>query len=253
MSTPASNPDETGSTSESIRARLPRENSYNSSSEAPPPPAPVADPQPADGRRNRWGSGFLPAFWTIASVISLLVNIILLAILMSLWPFRSPVQETATNQVSGLLGGLYHNFVRMDQATITRTIPVDANIPINIEVPVKTTTRIFLAEQAVIDSPRVFIRTGGLTLDAPALVTLPAGTPLMVTLDFPLTVKNTIPVHLDVPVNIPLRETELHEPFVGLQQVVEPWYCLVEPDAQANGVQVCAPRANPTPMGTVIP
>jgi hypothetical protein len=48
-----------------------------------------------------------------------------------------------------------------------------------------------------------------------------------------------IPIHLDVPVNIPLRETQLHEPFVGLQQVVEPWSCLLEPNATFNGSQVC--------------
>jgi hypothetical protein len=62
-----------------------------------------------------------------------------------------------------------------------------------------------------------------------------------VNLDFPLNVQNTIPVHLDVPVNIPLNETQLHEPFVGLRQVVEPWYCMVEPNATVNSVQICSP------------
>ena len=258
MSMPAPDPNEPSNTDvvqntyrdDSIRARLPRS---SGSSPPPVPPANAPDPEPVDDKGRRWGPGFLPAFWTIASIISMTVNIILLAILLSLWPYRKDVQKTAGDQATGLLGGLYHNFVKMDQATISRTISVDANIPLNIEVPVKTTTRIFLSEQAVIESPRVYIRTGGLTLDAPALVTLPAGTPLTVTLDFPLTVKNTIPVHLDVPVNIPLNETQLHEPFVGLQQVVEPWYCLVEPEAEANGVRVCSPTTNIVPTGTLIP
>jgi hypothetical protein len=59
---------------------------------------------------------------------------------------------------------------------------------------------------------------------------------------------------LDVPVNIPLNQTQLHEPFVGLQKVVEPWYCLVEPNATFNGLQVCSPFAAPAPATeTVVP
>ena len=169
------------------------------------------------------------------------MNIILAALLLSVLPLRGTIQQTADEQVSGLLGGLYHNFVKMDQATIATTIPVDANIPLNIVVPVEATTGITLAEKAVITNAHVVINTPSMSINAPAQVTLPAGTPLTVTLNFQLTVQNTIPVHLDVPVNIPLNQTELHEPFIGLQQVVEPWYCFVEPDAQVNDVQVCSP------------
>ena len=263
MSTPALTPDETARTettynaeiNESIRSRLPRGDGSNPTPEQPPSPplATVPDPQPVESNRARWGAGCLPAFWTIASIVSLTVNVILLAVLLSLWPLRGPAQKLAIGQASNLLGGLYHNFVKMDQATIATTIPVDANIPLNIVVPVQTTTRIYLAEQAVVQSPRVVMRTGGLTLDAPALVTLPAGTPLDVTLDFPLTVQNTIPVHLEVPVNIPLNQTELHEPFIGLKQVVEPWYCMVEPSAEVNGIQVCSVNTNPSSSGTTTP
>jgi hypothetical protein len=151
------------------------------------------------------------------------------------------IQLTADDQISGLLGGLYTNFVKMDQAAIISNIPVDANIPLNITVPVQATTQITLAQEATIRNAHVRINTGALNIDADAVVTLPAGTPLTVNLDFPLAVQNTIPVHLDVPVNIPLSATQLHEPFLGLRQVVEPWYCLVEPNATLNGVQVCSP------------
>jgi hypothetical protein len=56
-----------------------------------------------------------------------------------------------------------------------------------------------------------------------------------------------------VPVNIPLSQTQLHEPFVGLQQVVKPWYCLVEGSAMLNGVQVCSPISNPASTEPVTP
>jgi len=156
------------------------------------------------------------------------------------------IQSTANDQAAGLLGGLYTNFVKMDQATISSTIPVDAVIPLNITVPVQATTQISLAERVVIPNAHVRINTGGLNIDADAVVTLPANTPLTVNLNFPLQVQNSIPIHLDVPVNIPLNHTELHEPFVGLQKVVEPWYCLIEPNATLNGARVCSPSTDPT-------
>jgi hypothetical protein len=195
----------------------------------------------------------MPAFWTIASVISLTVNIVLIIILLIVFQMLGAIQNTADDQVSGLLGGLYTNFVKMDQATIAANIPVDATIPLNIVVPVQATTRITLAESAVIPNAHVRINTGEVNIDANAVVTLPANTPLMVTLDFPLNVQNSIPIHLDVPVNIPLSQTQLHEPFVGLQQVVKPWYCLVERSASVNGVQVCSPISNPGSTEPVTP
>jgi hypothetical protein len=188
--------------------------------------------------------------------MSVTVNIVLLiALLLALQTLNSfpTIPAIANDQVAGLLGGLYTNFVKMDQATIASTIPVDAVIPLNIVVPVQATTRITLAESVVIPNAHVRINTGALNINADAVVTLPANTPLMVNLDFPLNVQNSIPIHLDVPVNIPLNQTELHEPFVGLQKVVEPWYCLVEPDASINGLLVCSPTSNAAPAETVIP
>ena len=278
MTTPASDQNEqskmrkltSGNVDDSIRSRLPR---GNDSPIQKPPASPVdapVSPEPAPKAKASRSSGikssaepaktprfkFLPAFWTIASIMSITVNVVLLiALLLMLQTLRKfpAIPTMASNEVSGLLGGLYTNFVKMDQATISSTIPVDAVIPLNIVVPVQATTRITLAEDVVIPNAHVRINTGALNINADAVVTLPANTPLMVNLDFPLTVQNSIPIHLDVPVNIPLNQTQLHEPFVGLQKVVEPWYCIVEPNATVNGMQVCSPTTKPAPAETVIP
>lgn len=241
---------------DSIRARLPRSDSSYPPAETPPlPPVPEPSPEPVESRPTRRRFHFLPAFWTVASLISITVNIILIILLLATWQMIDEIKTATISQTSGLLGGLYSNFVKMDQAAITRTIPVDANIPLNIVVPVEATTGIVLAEKAVIPNAHVVINTSSMSINAPAQVTLPAGTPLTVTLNFPLTVQNTIPVHLDVPVNIPLNETQLHEPFVGLQQVVKPWYCLVHPNATDGGTSICAPDPGglPAPTGTITP
>ena len=246
MSQPASNQNEPskmkklldGNVDESITARLPRATGPNKPAPKPTP-VPASTSTEAETKPPRYK--FLPAFWTIASVMSITVNIVLVIILLITLQLLGTIQLTANDQVSGLLGGLYSNFVKMDEATIAANIPVDANIPLNIVVPVQTTTRITLAEEVTIQNAHVRINTGSLNIDADAAVTLPANTPLLVNLDFPLTVQNSIPVHLDVAVNIPLRNTQLHDPFTGLQQVVKPYYCLVEPNALINGVQVCTP------------
>jgi hypothetical protein len=259
MTTPASDQNEpskmkkliSGNVDDSIRSRLPHGNGSNAQrtpiSEQPAP----ASPEPRTRRFQ-----FLPAFWTIASLMSITVNIILIVILLIVFQMLGVIQVTANDKISGLLGGLYVNFVKMDQATIASTIPVDAVIPLNITVPVQTTTQITLAQSATIPNAHVRINTGAVNIDADATVTLPANTPLTVNLNFELPVQNSIPVHLDVPVNIPLNQTQLHEPFVGLQKVVEPWYCLVEPNATVNGLQVCSPGSSAAPVQpaqTVIP
>lgn len=227
----------------SITARLPRVNRTNVP-KGPPPSPPVSASSSPEEETKPARLRLLQAFWTFASVLSLIVNVILIAILLVALQMLGAIQLTANDQVSGLLGGLYTNFVKMDEATISANIPVDAVVPLNIIVPVQATTRITLAENVVIPNAHVRINTGALNIDADATVTLPANTPLMVNLDFPLTVQNSIPVHLDVPVTIPLNRTELHEPFVGLQKVVEPFYCLVEPNAVINNVNICSPTAN---------
>jgi hypothetical protein len=168
------------------------------------------------------------------------VNGILLALVIYLVSSLASLQLTASDAGASVLSGLYTNFEKMDRASITSSIPVDAQIPLMLNVPVQKTTSITLASDAVIPNARVQIRTAALNIDAPAQVTLPAGTTLQVGMDFSLDVQGAVPVHLDVPVNIPLAQTQLHEPFTGLQQVVRPYYCLIEPNAlNLDGLPVC--------------
>ncbi|MBK9007091.1 MAG: hypothetical protein CNIPEHKO_03470 [Anaerolineales bacterium] len=220
-----------------------RANATQASAPVPTPPASDSVPQP---------TRILRAFWTFTGILSLIVNIVLIAILLVALRLLGALQLTANDQFSGVLGGLYLNFVRMDEATISTNIPVNAAIPLDIVVPVKTTTRIVLADATTINNAHVVINTGGVDIDADAVVTLPAGTPLNVILDFPLPVKTDpnnnqiqVPISLNVPVDIPLKDTQLHEPFVGLQEVVKPYFCLVEPNAVWNGIQICSSAQSP--------
>lgn len=228
------------SQSQSPLANLPR-------IKQPMPPAPqtatqaTQAPQLALEPASQYkGLKFGPPFWTITGILSLAVNGVLVAVVLVLLNMLGPLQGTAGNIGSSLIGGLYSNFEKMDRATIKTVIPVDAQIPLNITVPVQTTTQITLAEAVEIPNAYVRIITGAINIDSTALIILPAGTPLMVNLNFDLPVQAMIPIHLEVPVDIPMAETELHEPFVGLQEVVRPLYCLVEPEASnLDGQAIC--------------
>jgi len=69
--------------------------------------------RPPAMHRFFWQGKIAPAFWTISSIISMIVNIVLIVILISLGKQLFTLKDLVKNQV---LGGLYQNFVMMDQA-----------------------------------------------------------------------------------------------------------------------------------------
>lgn len=260
MSQPASDQNEpsklkkilNGNMDESVKTRLPRANGPNGTTSRqrlvliPSPP----EPEP---KRSRYK--FLPAFWTIASLVSLTVNIVLMIILLIIFQMLGAIQNTADDQVSGLLGGLYTNFVKMDQANIRTNIHVEKEIPVQFSLNVSGPTNVTLSQDVTINGALVSVATGGLNItNARATIVLPKDTPLPINIHgLVVPVDQRVLAVLDVPVDIPLDQTELHEPFVGLQQVVKPWYCLVERNALVDGVQVCSPTSNPASTGPVTP
>jgi hypothetical protein len=197
----------------------------------PPPPAPE-EPDSGSNRVQRffWQGKFAPAFWTVAAIFSIGLNIILIVAVIIIGQ-----QLFAINNLieDGLISGLYDNFVLMDEATIVTSVTVEDTIPVQFDLPVTTNTTVTLTEPTSINGASVVISTGVLNINAPANIVLPAGVELPIALDITVPVDQEVPVVLEVPVDIPLSQTELHEPFVGLQEVVSPYRQLLGdlPDA----------------------
>ena len=203
-----------------------------------PAPPPVQPEQPPPKLENRikeihvsprvkrffWQGKLLPAFWTVASVVSLFVNLVLIIVLISLGKQLFEFKKLIEGQ---LIGGLYDNFVLMDKAHIITDINVAASIPIQFDLPVSTNTTVILTKDIKIPNTWVALNTAGqginLSINAPADITLPEGTPLDIQLTMMVPVSTTVPVSLPVHVDIPLNQTELHQPFTGLQSVVRPY------------------------------
>ena len=187
--------------------------------QTPPPPA---EENPELKRERR-----LRTFWTVGSILSILLNCIFLVVLIVLGNQLFTLKKMVGID---LVGGLYANFVKMDEASIKTTITVNDQIPINFNLPISQDTTVVLREPTNINA-RVTLNTGGLSIvNAPADIVLPAGTILPVHLEMTVPVQQTVPITLNVPVDIPLNQTELHEPFTGLQQVVSPLFWLLKPE-----------------------
>jgi hypothetical protein len=180
-------------------------------------------------RRVLWRGRLGPAFWTTASVISLVVNIILLAFLIALARELFTLQSMVSDR---LVGGLYENFVKMDQAHIQTTILVSDTIqvkdtlPVVFDLPLKKGTRVTITQDTPVGDTTIYLNGAAVPLD----LVLPKGTELNIQLDLSVPVSQTIPVELDVPVrlnvpvDIPLDQTQLHDAFLGLRTVIEPYH-----------------------------
>ena len=222
-------------TKKTLAVNLPKARPMRETNAPSGPPAPPSGPVSASRSEK---PRFLPIFWTVASVLSLLVNLILLILLVSLW--RGLGNLNLTSLGPGLVGGLYTNFERMDRAHIQTVIPVQTTIPLDASIPVRTTTAITLAQDVSIQGAHVKINTPLFNIDAPANVTLPAGTSLNVGLNFDLPVKMDVPVVLNVPVDIAMQQTDLHPALLGLEDTIRPLYCMVSPAALSlDGAPVC--------------
>lgn len=239
-----------GKSAQSPLANLPRKANHVPVTNEPAPKEATASnsPQPSKKEKSKTTDGhthrFGPPFWTIASILSFAVNLVLIIILLVVWLNAQRLVDSiggAMNMGNFLLGGLHSNFEKMDRAHITATIPVQTEIPVKFDLQLNQQTNVVLSQDVTINNALVTVKTGGLNIvNALTTIVLPQGTNLPIVLNLTVPVDKMVPVTLNVDVDIPLEKTQLHDPFVGLQKVVEPFYCLVNPGAlNLNQQPVC--------------
>lgn len=206
-------------------------------------PVMETEPTPADSHTPRGkspkakGSAW-ETFKNFAIVFSFLINTITVMIVLGLVIGGFEIKRAIAGP---LIGGLYNNFVKMDQATIKTTVSVNGNIPVNdsvaakFDLPLKQETNVVLSKDTVIRGASVNINGGILQLNnAPTVIFLPRGTVLPVLLDLNVPVDQKIPVNITVPIKnlqlpvaIPLSGTELHTPFASLRDLFAPYNDMV--------------------------
>src|SRR5262245_54416132 len=118
-----------GRVDQSIQARLPRGTGTPPPQRTPSVTTATSQVPPPKSSRFKFG----PAFWTLASVISMTINVVVLIVLLLALKVLGGPKATLTfaqDQASGLLGGLHENFVKMDAAHIKTQIHVSKEIPV---------------------------------------------------------------------------------------------------------------------------
>ena len=188
-----------------------------------------------------------PRLWTTASVISLTINIVITVILIilvvSVYRLKLDMAKimSAATSVTDLPGGLYSNFEKMERANIETNVQVNTSIPVKFDLSLNQQTNVVLSQDVTITNAKVTVNTGGLNItQANTTIILPAGTVLPINLNLTVPVDQQVPVTLNVPVDIALKDTDLNEPFVGLQDVIAPLYCLLDPLAvDMDGQPIC--------------
>jgi hypothetical protein len=143
--------------------------------------------------------------------------------------------------VIGLPAGLYSNFEKMERASIQTNVEVNTMIPVKFDLQLNQQTNVVLSQDVTINNALVTVNTGGLNISrANTTIVLPQGTTLPVNLSLTVPVDQQVPVTLNVPVNIALKDTQLNDPFVGLQDVIKPLYCFINKQAvNMDGQPIC--------------
>lgn len=251
---PASSP---GADKNALLNNLPRKKEAGQKSSTSSP-TPMASLEPENIPASDFSQRLNPAvgagvsvwysrFWTTASIISLTINVLMVVVLVvlviSVYRLKLDMQKvmSASTALMDLPGGLYSNFEKMERASIQTNVVVDATIPVKFDLQLNQATNVTLSQDVTITNAKVTVNTGGLNItQANTTIVLPQGTVLPITLNLTVPVDKQVPVTLNVPVNIPLSATQLNEPFIGLQDVIKPIYCVVNPAAvDMDGQPIC--------------
>lgn len=221
-------------------------------SQASPRPLRASEPPHAGPGLNKWdkilyqGKVF-QAFINLASLTSLVVNIVLFVMLLVLGAELFALKSVLEKQ---LIGGLSENFLSMDQAHIVTQIQVQDEILVKDQItvaftlPLQQQTTVVLTQDTPVNRAIVYLNGQPVPTD----IILRRGTPLDIYLDLSVPVSQTVPVELRVPVNltvpvdIPLAETDLHAPFNGLRSVLLPYQVILDqlPDSWLE-TSLCGP------------
>jgi hypothetical protein len=176
----------------------------------------------------------LPRLWKAMIITSFVVNMILMAVLIGAgyfyWRWKAQIAETTV----GVQGFAHDNVAelrdvvqQLQAAHIKTTIPLSQPLPLKglgVVVPLHQEPTVTLVDAVPLNLEGADIDLGaGNRLRAQNIsLVLPAGTPLKIRLDMMIPLDDvTIPIKLNVPVDIAMADTELAPQFRRLGNVVD--------------------------------
>ena len=167
-----------------------------------------------------WSGKPWQAFKNFAIIFSFILNMVFLVMLILGAFYIIPILNGVAEPV---VSGLNSSFEEMENAHITQNIAIEDEIPVVFDLPVRTATVATILEPVPMTIPTQFVLPGGGgQINGSVSFALPAGTQLPVQLDIVVPVSQTVPIVMEVPVDIPLSETELSQPFGDLRRLFAP-------------------------------
>ncbi len=176
----------------------------------------------------------LPALWKAMIITSFAINLILIGVLVGalffVWRWQPQLLGTITGVrgfAQGEVGELRDVVQQLQAAHIKTTIPLNQPLPLKglgVVVPVNQEPTVTLVEPVPLSLAGADIDLGnGNRLRANNIsLVLPEGTPLKIKLNMQIPLDEvTIPIKLDVPVDIAMADTELAPQFRRLGNVVD--------------------------------
>jgi hypothetical protein len=187
---------------------------------------------------------------------SFLLNLVLITVVVLLVALMFQWRQQILSTTVGVQGFARTNVTelrdvvqKLQEAHIRTTIPLNEPLPLKgsgVTVPVDQVTVVTLQEPVPLNLAGADIDLGaGNRLRANNIsLVLPQGTPLKIALKMDIPLDDvTIPVKLNVPVDIAMKDTELAPQFRRLGEVVDR---LLYPAAPFLGIDVLQPGVQPT-------
>lgn len=155
----------------------------------------------------------LPRGYRLAILFSLVVNVVLVLVLLIL-PF---VLRPILSQVMAELDNL-------ENAVIETTVEIDQGMPVrDVDIQVVRPLTVTTVAESTIDAAYVTMYLGsGSTVAGTTYINMPSGTELPIDFLNRIVMSSTIPVRLQVPVSIPLKETPLASSFAHFKEMLLP-------------------------------
>lgn len=158
------------------------------------------------------------ALRNIAIFVSVIFNIIFIFVLFIVIIL---IFDLNRGLIKPLVNGLDRSFYGLDSSEIITTIKVNDIVPVKLNIPIQSNTIVKLTGPVPVRANATFnLPGGGGTINGSVNITLPTGLELPVALSLNVGVDDTLPIALNVPVNIKIKDTQLTVPVNELRRTL---------------------------------
>jgi len=155
--------------------------------------------------------------------VTFVVVMILLVAAFAVFQQRELIVDLKDGIVCDTVTGLNTLLDDFESAVITRTISISQTIPVEFDLPLDQNISVRMTQGVDLQRPTTMVLPGGGgRINGTVYLELPRGLRLPIQLNTVVPVRQQLPVQMDVPVAIPLSETDLGGVIQQLRDLLGP-------------------------------